>query len=152
MLQLVRAAWHLLVPAWFVEETDPYDGPLVGAHVGLFTAWPGSYSPTRVIGDLTEAGYTDYARQPAVFGTPYTGSDGWVSVPVGELEWRPTDAVTPNTVIGLFLASAITAGVLLGVEAFAAPVALQTALDFLKTVTEVRVNPEQVFGESSLIH
>ncbi len=114
------------------------NGTLVGCYLGLFTAWPG-YSFTRVLADLTAANYTGYARQLLVFGTQGTDPDERPEVESASLLFSPTDGVTPNTIIGVFLADAVAAGNLLGVGLLPAPVELNDASDDLTVAVKIAI-------------
>jgi hypothetical protein len=76
------------------------------------------------MGDIVEAGYTGYARQAVVWGAPYQATDGLQAMNAGSLSFTPTDALKPQTVVGLILADAVTAGNLLGMLLFDTPVPL----------------------------
>jgi len=58
---------------------------------------------------------------------PYIGNDELYTVDGDELEFRPTDGVTPNTILGWFLASALAAGDLWGLFHFNSSYPLEDA-------------------------
>lgn len=136
MLQLVRTALRkAILDHITVTEADDYTPVLGAAYLGLYQTKTGN-PPDMVLGDLVEADYTGYARQLLVWGTPYDGSDGRPSVLSGMLTFRPTDAVTPNTINGAFLATAATAGALVAVDPFSGPRSMSSALDVLNLAVE----------------
>lgn len=79
-----------------------YVGVFGNCTLGLFTAWPG-WSADIQKTDLTEADFTGYVQQTVTFSTPYENSDDEAAMTTGDHVFRPTDAVTPNTVIGAFI-------------------------------------------------
>lgn len=101
----------------------PGAGALKSAHVALATALP-AYAPVVDPAAVTEADYTGDARLPIVWGTAGVGSDGRAALPGGSLTFSPTDSVKPNTIVGVALYDALTAGNLIGLANFDNPVAL----------------------------
>lgn len=101
-----------------------YTGALYGAYLGLFTAISPPASPDSVLADLTEATFAGYARQAVTWAAETDSSDGFAQLLGGLLSFTPTDAVTPNTIVGVFLASAITAGTLWSLEMLPAAIPL----------------------------
>lgn len=98
-----------------------YSGPLYTAYLGLCIAPTPAFTPLSVIGSLTEATYTGYARQQIVWGSTYVSSTGLQVIPGGSLVYQPSDAVTPNVITGAFLADALTTGNLLAGLLFPSP-------------------------------
>jgi hypothetical protein len=112
---------------------------LAGATVHLFA----SNTPVNrdtIKADLLagEAAFTGYAMKTVTWGTPARSSDGQIEMTGIMTAWRPTDAVTPNTVYALWLAK-LTSGDVLGVATFDNPVPMQDALDEL--IVTLRFRP-----------
>lgn len=86
---------------------------------------------------FTEANFSGYARIPVTAWTaPYESSTGAIRVEGDRADFQPTDALTPNTIIGAMLCNADgsvppVAGELLAVELFDSPVSLLSDLDLL---------------------
>jgi hypothetical protein len=125
MIQLTRAALlaalNNLVQA---GATAPAPGVLNHVFIGLYTnaVTPGIGT---LLSDLIEPTYPGYARQACtVVGTAYEDQGGDVVVDAPEFQFSMTDETVPTTIQGWFMASALTAGSLLGGERFAAPVVL----------------------------
>jgi hypothetical protein len=93
-----------------------FSGPLVGTYLGLYTAISPNPSPQSARADLTEATFTGYARKALTWSTPADSQLGFSELLAGLLTWTPSDAVTPNTIIGVALFDAATAGNLLGMD------------------------------------
>lgn len=116
--QLTRFALEELLDNALADITaDDFEGLLVGAHVGLFTAHEG-LSEETLIGGLTAATYTGYARQPVVWGNPGLSPLGRAQVHGEGLLFSPTDSAVQNVLAGAFLADALAAGNLLGYAVF----------------------------------
>jgi len=113
-------------------------GTLAGAKVRLFIndALP---VPASVVGDFDPATYTGHADKTITWLTPSIADDGHVEVIGTVPEFRPTDAVTPNTVFGAII---IDAGpvMLLGGRFDDAPLPMESALDSI--VITVRYRPD----------
>lgn len=99
----------------------PFSGALDGVFVGLSIAPTGTLAPNSPFTAIHEAGYTGYARQPVVWRPPYIETGGANAVQSAQTYWTPTDSVLPQTITGMFVADAITAGNLLLSEMFAVP-------------------------------
>jgi hypothetical protein len=98
-----------------------FSGPLYGSFLGLYIAPTPVLTPANVLADITPANYTGYARQALAWNPPFINQAGLQDVQSGSLFFAPTDAVTPNTITGCFIASAVTAGILLASAPFPAP-------------------------------
>jgi hypothetical protein len=85
-------------------------GPLDVVYVGLATA--PTPPPTNVtkMSDITEATYTGYARQLVVWYPPFIEAAGPYALEAHSMNFNPLDAVTPNTITGVFLADSLTGG------------------------------------------
>jgi len=82
-------------------------GALVTAEIELFT---NNFQPTRssVIGDFDLPTYTGYAAEAVTWLAPSVSDDGQVEIIGTAGEFRPTDAVTPNTVYGMLVTDGVT--------------------------------------------
>jgi hypothetical protein len=151
MLRLVRSAVSgLLADAIDVTTSGDHTGILGTVWIGLFKAW-GGYSPTMLMASLTPANYAGYARQAVVWGTPYIGANGLPAVLAGLLSFVPTDGVTPNTILGAFVADALTGGNLIGVDAFENPVPLIDAASHMAYLLEGVFDYGWTFGSSVVV-
>jgi hypothetical protein len=121
--------------------------------VGLYTAIVGTPNAERVLGDLTEATFTGYARQAMASWTdPFNKGNGQVAMNGAAHHFTPTDAVTPNTILGWFIASAVAGGTLLAIESLDSPVPLANADHTLSILPQFAVTPTASFGESPEIN
>lgn len=119
-------------------------------HVGLYTGIVGLPTSDRVLADLTEATFTGYARLPMTSWTdPYNAADGKVTISGAAKHFTPTDAVTPNTIQGWFIASALAGGVLLAIEPLDTPAPLANADNTLSILPRFSLDPNASFGESA---
>ncbi len=115
-------------------EQNPSSGvapSLKGVYQGLYTAPTGTPTPASTMASITEANYDGYARQAVVWFEPFLDVLGPFNLQGANMQFRPTDAVVPNTITGAFLATAITGGNLLLAAAFVQPVALSGPLTAL---------------------
>lgn len=86
------------------------------------------------------ANFTGYAQGVVTWDTPSVADDGTVEVLGAVPQWRPTDAVTPNNVYGIFCRAAAGGGALLFTGRFDdAPEPMASALDQI-TIT-IRYRP-----------
>jgi hypothetical protein len=114
-----------LVAAGLIDHTvaGNYSGPLYGDYLGLFTA-NSTFSPASVIGDLTEPTYTGYARvacEPWV-GPLYPAGVAVPTVVSANALFQVSGGSVFQTIIGWFLADAITAGNLHVLNLFPVPI------------------------------
>jgi hypothetical protein len=126
-------------------------GPLHTAYMGLYIAPTPLPSFNMVIADITEAGFTGYARQALVWGPAYVTQAGNVGIDGGSLHWQPSDAVTPQTISGVFIASALTAGTLLAALQLDNPVALPDAYHLLDAIQRVALDPTAYWGDVEIV-
>lgn len=125
-------------------------GPLDNVFVGLYTAGPAA-GPGVVLGDLTEATFTGYARvEVANWSAAYVTSDGKVTIDGNNVHFSPSDAVTPNIVIGWFIATASTAGTLLGMEQFASTKPMQAADNGVTVVPRLQFPQANDYGSGTV--
>ncbi len=137
-LNAVRAAMGTLDPAT--------------KFIGLYTAITGPADHNRVLADLTEATYTGYARQAIGSWTDaYDSTTGLILITADNKHFTPSDAVAPNTIIGWFVADAVTGGALLAIEPLASPVPLANADNTLTVEANFGFLPTGNFGEGSEI-
>lgn len=104
-----------LMAAAAVQHTvsGNYSGPLYTAYLGLCIAPTPAFTQNSVLANITEANYTGYARQQIVWGATYQTVQSLQVIPGGLLTFQPSDAVTPNTITGVFIMDAVTVGNLL---------------------------------------
>lgn len=135
-MQIMTQVFTRLLAAAAKESVTAgnYSGPLVGSYLGLYTAISPNPSPQSVRADLTEATFTGYVRKALTWANPVDSSNGFSELLAGLLTWTPSDAVTPNTIIGVALFDASTAGNLLGMDVLTPPVPLPTQFTSLNYV------------------
>jgi hypothetical protein len=104
---------------------------------------------TLTISDLTEPTYASYVRQSVVMGTPFRDPINGIAALAGSLLWQQTGTPTPNIIQGIFYTYGATP-LLLGVEVFASPIALNDLLDAFSSVLEY-VQSSQNQGFSTII-
>jgi hypothetical protein len=125
-------------------------GPLHTTFMGLYIAPTPLPSFTMAIGDIVEAGFTGYARQAVVWGPPYISQSGLVAMDSASLHWQPSDAVAPQTVTGIFLASLATLGTLKAAMQLDNPVALPDAFHLMDVIVRFALDPTGHWGDGSV--
>lgn len=116
--------------------------------VGLYQGIAAGISRERLLADLTEATYTGYARQAVgAWSGAYVSPSGLILVDGPALFFSPADAVTPNTILGWFMADALVAGNLLAIEQLDNPVPLPNALTQLTIVARFGMQHSVTYGE-----
>ena len=90
--------------AQLIRAGDDIAGILSGALLGLYQA-PVDINAGNTLATFTavEATYNTYARQVLVWDTPSVADNGTVESIAAALTFRPTDAVVPNVIWGLFI-------------------------------------------------
>jgi hypothetical protein len=102
---------------------------------------------------LTEANYDGYSRQEVVWYKPYQGTGGPAILQGASLLFAPTDALSSNTIQGIFLSdSAVSgAGDLWAGQVLPAPgIVLQSPLTVLKVLVEIWLTQQQVYGMAAI--
>lgn len=128
-------------------------GPLHGAYLGLFISPTPILTPASVMADIAEATYTGYARQALVWGSPYISAAGPEALDATGLIFQPTDAVTPNTALGMFLADAATVGNLIASVRFPPPgVPLPDQFHALQIVGRALLDFNANWGDATLVY
>lgn len=89
--------------------------------------------------ELIEADYNTYARTAIIWGDPSVSDDGQVEVVGSVAEFRPTDALAPNQVFGVFILDTTEAKVYFVGALDGAPLGMNTTLDSL--ILTVRYRP-----------
>jgi hypothetical protein len=123
-----------------VRCADDTAGILTGALLGLYQA-PIDINQSNVLATFTAAvaTYNTYAAQVIVWGTPSVAIDGTVESVGAQLIFRPTDAVTPNSIWGVYITDTSGAILLFAGQFDEAPVNLNGTLDQL--AINVRYRP-----------
>jgi len=123
---------------------------LLGADLkaGLFvnTVSPGK---TLVIADLTPPPYASYVVQSVVMGAAFRDPVNGIASLGGSLLWQMTGTPTACIINGIYYTYG-TGPLLLGVEVFAQPIALNDDLDAFSTVLEY-IQSSQNQGFSTII-
>lgn len=132
-MDLVRTNTEALAVLFALTDTG---GLLDGAKVRLFT---NDVQPviTSVVGDFTAATYTGHADKLVTWLAPSIADDGTPECIGTVPEFRPTDAVTPNTVFGAIL---IDAGAVMmeGGRFEGGPLPMESALDSILITVRLR--------------
>jgi hypothetical protein len=95
--------------------------------------------PASVIGDFDQTTYTGHADKSITWLAPSVGDDGVVEVIGTVAEFRPTDAVIPNTVFGALVINTGGTAVYMGGRFEGGPLPMESALDSI--VLTVRFRP-----------
>jgi len=119
------------------DVTTAVTGSLIGAQVGLFQ---NDITPLRtsVVGDFTQATYTGYALANVTWSAPSVSDGGDVELIGTVPEFRPDDAVTPNTVFGFLLVDGAGAYIM-GARFDDPPLPMGSALDVIIVTVRVRI-------------
>lgn len=148
-LVLTDSALTTVITNIVQAATGAAAGALNGAFLGLVTA---SFVPDRLrkLADLTEAAYTAYARQAITWGPPRFLSDGeWGTVATGTESFTIGAGDTGIVVYGYLIASALTAGNLLGCALFDAPFPLTDSTDLCAVVPRLVLPLGNTWGKAA---
>jgi len=127
--------------------TDPL---LVGAKVGLFSGSP-NLTVATVIGDLTEAVYTGYARQSlGTLSAQYTDDNGDEQRDSALLTFAPSGSTTGDVITGWFLVDS-GGTMLLGAEYLDSPKTMSGADDHLPIVISPTMPLGTILGQSTQV-
>lgn len=138
-LQLVGGGLaHVLSDILQYASQTVVAGTFNGAYLGLFTAWPG-FALTLQMSQITEPTFGGYARKAVNWGDTGIDKNQRPEVVGGLGQFQPSDSSASNTIIGAFLASAISTGVLLAVGLLATPVILATPSDLLAILPRIAI-------------
>lgn len=149
MLVLTQHTLNALCDALMKNvSSGNYTGPFKGAFIGLATAGPNP-DPTKLRADYTEATYTGYVRQAiGTAGASFNGTDGLTKIVFPGLQFQPTDAVSPNTILHVLIFDASTNGNLLAVDKLEAGYPLPDANSALVYVPEIGFDPASNYGNA----
>lgn len=115
-------------------------GSLLGLKVDLFqTDVP--VLPSTPLADYLAAiaDFVGYAQKTVTWGTPSVSADGTVEV-IGTMSaWRPTNAVTPNVIYGLFARDTTAADLYYAARFDGAPLPMGTSLN--EIIATLRYRP-----------
>lgn len=149
-LILTAASERILVTNG-IQAAAGVKGALNGVFCGLVTA-PFVPAPNRVLADFTEAAYTAYARQAVTWGAPFGQADGsYLVLGAAPLLYQIGGGDAPVTIHGYILASLATAGVLVAMEAFDAPLELVNADRGLGLILEFDIGRPLDWGTARLV-
>lgn len=126
------------------------DTALFGCWFGLFTSWPG-WGPGLTLADLQLATFGGYAGKAATWSATYVGSNGWPSSVSNLTNWTPANDDEPNAILGVCVTSLNDDGVLLGIYAFDAPLAMESPDNRLNFALEFGVDPGATYGDGYII-
>lgn len=128
-------------------------GALHGAFLGLAQFPSTTLNPSQGLSALTEADYNGYARQALTWSGPYTDASGQKAVQSNALYFAPTDALKPNQITMMFVASAVTAGNLLYSEVLpGGPIFLNDATNAFGISSVFQLPNGANYGDSVIIH
>jgi hypothetical protein len=130
----------------------PFSGPLDGVYIGLSIAPTTAQAPVSTLSNITEAGFTGYARQLVVWHPAYDEAGGAIAIQSSSTYWTPSDAVLPETITGMFLADAIVAGNLLAAEMFAVPQPLAGPSNAFSLAVLFAQPPNSNYGGATIIN
>lgn len=101
-----------------------------GVTVHLYTN-PVTPAHNSILTDFTQATYGGYLPQGVdAWGLPFRDVDGVIRIAAEDLQFQPTDSVTPETIYGAYITSG-SPPVLLSAERFDTPVPFNTPADGL---------------------
>lgn len=132
-MELVRTNTEALAVLLALTDTG---GVFDGAKVRLFV---NDVQPTvdSVVGDFTVTTYAGHGDELITWLTPSISDDGFPEV-IGTVgEFRPTDAVTPNTVYGAIIIDG-TSVMMEGGRFDDAPLPMESALDSILVTVRLR--------------
>lgn len=111
------------------RATDDVAGTLLGLKADLYQE-PVDITPATPLATFTAviANYTGYAQGAVTWEVPSVADDGTVEVIGNFAVWRPTDAVTPNNIWGIFFRAAIGGALLFAGQFDGAPLPMANAL------------------------
>lgn len=115
------------------DPSSATDLPLEKVYLGLFISPTPAPTPQLLQAGVTEANYTSYARQAVVWFPGGFDVLGPWQIQASNLQFRPSDSVTPNVITGLFLNTNLTGGVLLLSTLLSTPVSLPDNVHTLTT-------------------
>ncbi len=123
-----------------VRALNDTAGELLGALLGLYQA-PIDINQGTPLATFTAAiaTYTGYAAQAIVWGLPSVNQAGEVEVQGIGLIFRPTDAVAPNSVWGIYITDSTGADLYFAAQFDAPPIPMVSALDQITIV--IRYKP-----------
>lgn len=129
----------------------PFSGILDGVYLGLNIGTT-MLRPPNTMADITEAGYTGYVRQLIVWHPPYVEGVAVATMQSAGLYFQPSDGVTPQTVTGIFLADASTAGNLLLSEPLAGgSINMFSAQNAFSVALRFQLDPADDYGGGTVI-
>lgn len=97
-----------------------------------------------VIGDFQETTYTGHADKSITWLAPSVGDDGVVEVIGTVPEFRPTDAVLPNTVYGAIVINTGATEVYMGGRFTDGPLPMESALDAILLTVRFRPSDQSL--------
>lgn len=145
----VTTAFLLKVVNWLnaCPASAPYFGPLCDVWVGLYQPPTSPITPNSVLANITEANYSGYVRQEVVWFPTFQQQSGPQIIIGVDQFYAPTDSLSANTITGIFLATASTAGILLAAAGLASPgVVLSTPDSALVVEPEFSLPFSQIYG------
>jgi hypothetical protein len=119
---------------------------LNGAFLGLYTNLV-QPSVNTVLADLHQATFTGYALAALTWNVPFTGEGTLSLIEANKVDWRASDTVTPNNIMGHFIVGDDSVTLLL-VEPFPGPIPLPSADYLIADVARVGLDPTANFGMS----
>jgi hypothetical protein len=152
MLVIVNATAQKIVASLTgTVPPGPANGPFHGAYLALVVSAQ-DWSNNATIASIVEADFTGYVRQAtAPLGLPYYTDDSRIAQDFQAINWQASDAVQPNVIQGYAWVDALTAGNLLALERFPAPISMGTAGDGMTVLPRIELPPMADWGEASVV-
>jgi len=131
-----------------LDVSSPFTGILEAVFMGLWVAPTPAPTPGLLMAGITEATYTGYARQAVVWFPRGIDALGRETMRAHNLNFTPSDSVTPNTITGVFLTDNATVGMghLLLSAQLATPVALNGASQSLNAKAVFQLPFTPIYG------
>lgn len=134
------------------DVSSPFNGPLEAVWLGLYQTGTSPINANSTISDIVEATYDGYARQEIVWSPPFIDLVGPYTLQGASLFFSPTGSTTPNVITGMFLATLVSAGVLLMAQALPGTgVVLDGPSSAFTTVPQFSLPFLQVYGGSQVV-
>jgi len=138
-LQFVRTGLaHILSDVLQFASQTVVPGTLNAVWVGLFTAGP-AWAIGNFLAQYSEATYSGYARKQIVWGSQGIDANLRAEVQGGALQFQPTGNTPSNTIVGVLVCDASTAGNLIAVGMLSSSKILGVTTDVLTIVPRFAV-------------
>lgn len=122
-----------------LRAADSIAASLLAAKLGLYQTLI-DIAPDTPLATFTAAiaTYAGYATATLTWGTPSVADDGTVESLSASVTFRPTDAVTPNAIYGLWIMDSTSTFLLFAGQFDGAPLPMQSALQIIRLTVRFR--------------